>query len=179
MAVLWPSCGRPAGSMAARYHRAMASDSPTDLFPATRPGPAVDAYPLQTQQIALGIRQPWIELILRGLKTLEIRTQPTNVRGPVYLYMSKTVATIPPAEAAIREHGIEWDTAGTQRLVGQVDIVGCRRTGPDDAAASALTPDLLDGLFAWELARPVRFIEPVKPRFLPYGVWFYPFRPKR
>ena len=35
--------------------------------------------------IALGVRQPWAELILRGIKTIEVRTLPTSIRGPVFI----------------------------------------------------------------------------------------------
>ena len=35
------------------------------------------------ERIALAIQQPWAELILRGIKTLEIRSQPTRQRGTI------------------------------------------------------------------------------------------------
>jgi predicted transcriptional regulator len=37
---------------------------------------------------AISIRQPWVELILRGVKKKEYRSQPTNIRERVYLYAS-------------------------------------------------------------------------------------------
>ena len=150
------------------------------MFPPTTQDDAEAVEPtIERDRIALGIRQPWIELILRGHKRLEIRTQPTNVRGTIYLYASKTIATIPEAGAAIRTHGIEWDASHAQTLVGSVDIVGCRPARPDEAAdvaGSCLSADALRDRYAWELARPVRYASPLRPRFLPYGVWFYPFR---
>jgi hypothetical protein len=36
----------------------------------------------------------------------------------------------------------------------------------------------MDEQFAWCLQRPQRLAEPLAPRFLPYGVWFYPFQRK-
>ena len=39
--------------------------------------------------IALGIRQPWAELILRGVKTIEVRSRDTDVRGPIYIYATR------------------------------------------------------------------------------------------
>ncbi|MBR9802377.1 ASCH domain-containing protein [bacterium] len=48
---------------------------------------------LDMDRLALGIKQPWAELILQGVKTLEIRTRPTRVRGPIYLYTSQKLAT--------------------------------------------------------------------------------------
>ena len=34
----------------------------------------------------LSIRQPYVELILRGKKRQEYRSRPTHIRGRVYLY---------------------------------------------------------------------------------------------
>ncbi len=40
--------------------------------------------------LALSIRQPYAELILRGIKTVEYRTRPTRIVGErFYLYASK------------------------------------------------------------------------------------------
>src|SRR6476660_5519374 len=42
---------------------------------------------------ALSIRQPYAELILRGIKTVEYRTQPTRIIGErFYIYASKQKA---------------------------------------------------------------------------------------
>ena len=122
------------------------------------------------------MRQPWVELILRGIKTLEIRSQPTSVRGPIYLYAAKTIASEPFARDARREHDVSWEPTTLQRLVGVVEIVGCRPTTPADVAASCVPAASLANHFAWELANPQRLDVALKPRFLPYGVWFYPFQ---
>jgi hypothetical protein len=55
------------------------------------PGPAraVTAFHPDAETVALGVRQPWIELILRGVKTIEVRSQDTRIRGTIYLYASK------------------------------------------------------------------------------------------
>jgi len=53
--------------------------------------------PINADRIALGIQQPWVELILRGVKTLEIRSQPTRQRGTIYLYASKRPSALPAA----------------------------------------------------------------------------------
>ena len=39
---------------------------------------------------ALSIRQPWAELILQGHKTIEVRSQRTNIRERVYIYAGAT-----------------------------------------------------------------------------------------
>lgn len=41
--------------------------------------------------VALSIRQPWIDLILRGLKTIEVRSWEVKRRGPILLHASLTV----------------------------------------------------------------------------------------
>jgi hypothetical protein len=40
---------------------------------------------------ALSIRQPWIDLILRGLKTIEVRDWNVARRGPILLHASQTI----------------------------------------------------------------------------------------
>lgn len=126
--------------------------------------------------LALGIRQPWAELILRGIKTLEIRTVPTTVRGTIYIYASKNLSDLPAAEIAVAEHRLELPQLPTNKIVGTVQIIGCRPCTPADAHASLVPWDVLEGNQAWELARPERLAEPLAPRFRPYGIWFYPFR---
>ncbi|QDT55171.1 ASCH domain protein [Caulifigura coniformis] len=128
--------------------------------------------------IALGVRQPWAELILRGIKTIEVRSLPTNVRGPIYLYSSKKLAETPAAEAAAARHGIETIALPRGLLVGTIDIVGCESCRPSDAEAACLTPQIIAGKLGWRLEKPHRLATPLPVRFLPYGVWFYPFRRK-
>lgn len=125
--------------------------------------------------IALGIRQPWAELILRGIKTIEVRTLPTKVRGPIYLYTGQHFADIPAAQEMVERHGLNAAALPRSLIVGTVDIIDCRPCTPDDAEAAGVPSSLLAGKQAWCLANPVR-LEPFQPRFLPYGVWFYPFK---
>jgi hypothetical protein len=126
--------------------------------------------------IALGIRQPWAELILRGIKTIEVRSSLTRVRGPIYLYSSKKLADIPAARKAIAEHEIDVDELPRGVLVGTIDIVDSRECRPADTTAACVPRDVLKGRFGWRLANPQRLETPLHVRFLPYGVWFYPFR---
>lgn len=126
--------------------------------------------------IALGIRQPWAELILRGIKTIEVRSLPTNVRGPIYLYTGKLFADIPAAQTMCELHRLDRSELIRSRIIGTVEITDSRPCTADDAAAACVPPELLRGKQAWCLANPVRFEEPLQPRFLPYGVWFYPFK---
>jgi len=126
--------------------------------------------------IALGIRQPWAELILRGHKTIEVRTQPTARRGVIYLYASRTRSDHPEALAAAAAHGIDIESLPAGVLVGQVEIIGSNPCTPADGADACLPPALLKGRHGWRLKNPRRLSEPLPVRFLPYGIWFYPFK---
>jgi hypothetical protein len=132
--------------------------------------------PLDRDRIALAIQQPWVELILRGIKPLEIRSQPTQLRGTIYVYASKRPSRLPAAETAIRRWKLDIDALPLGRIVGTVDIIDCRPARPADHQGACVPAELLSGQFAYVLDRPMRFDEPRSVRFLPYGVWFYPFR---
>jgi hypothetical protein len=125
--------------------------------------------------IALGIQQPWGELILRGVKTIEVRSQPTQIRGKIYLYASQRGSTLPAASAAAARQGLDVESLPKGLLIGTVEILDARPCTPADAAAACLPADLLTGRQAWLLGQPQRLPRPLEVRFLPYGVWFYPF----
>lgn len=128
------------------------------------------------ERIALAIQQPWVELILRGIKTLEIRSQPTQLRGTILLYASKRPSTLPAAQAASRRHNLDVERLPRGKVVGSVELIDCRPARASDQQSACVGAEVLKGQFAYELARPQRFAAPRPPRFLPYGVWFYPFR---
>jgi ASCH domain len=138
--------------------------------------PSEELAPIDRDRIALAIQQPWVELILRGIKTLEIRSQPTRQRGTIYLYASKRTSQLPAAEAAARRWDLEIETLPTGKLVGTVELLECRPCRAGDQQAAWVPADLLVGQFAYQLGRPQRLPAPRSVRFLPYGVWFYPFK---
>lgn len=72
---------------------------------------------------AISIRQPYVELILRGVKQKEFRSLPTNIRGRVYLY-----ASLRPADdrRAWRVVDRNVGTLPVGVIVGTLDIVDCR-----------------------------------------------------
>lgn len=132
--------------------------------------------PIDPDRIALGIQQPWAELILRGVKTLEIRSQPTRQRRTIYLYASKRPSPLDAATAAARLHQIEIESLPFGILVGTVEIVDCRPCTSKDQQGSCVPATLLKGQYAWQLAQPRRLAAPLAVRFMPYGIWFYPFK---
>jgi len=93
---------------------------------------------------ALSIRQPYVHLIMEGLKTDEFRSWSTDYRGPLLIHASqrrndnsgltrKQCAVIPA----------DLETGG---FVGVVDLVGVRYTGDPNPAMA----------FAWKLRNPRR-----------------------
>ena len=67
---------------------------------------------------AFGIQQPWAELILRGIKSLEIRTLTVRSGGPFYLYASKQPARSAFALEAATRHGLDLENLPRGVLVG-------------------------------------------------------------
>ena len=136
----------------------------------------MDDPPPDPDRIALGVRQPWAELILRGIKTIEVRSQDTNVRGPIYLYAAKRVSDHPTACHAVQKHRLDAVSLPLGVLVGSVEIHETRRAQPADAERACVPAEALNGYYAWSLRNPVRLARPLPVRFVPYGIWFYPFK---
>lgn len=72
---------------------------------------------------AISIRQPFVELILRGVKKREFRSGPTNLRERVYLYASIRPADWPEEWRRVGKRPGELPTAA---ILGSVEIVDCR-----------------------------------------------------
>jgi len=106
---------------------------------------------------ALSIRQPFAELILRGIKKIEYRSILTHKRERVYIYASKVPVDDPGSWAKVK---LEPGDLPTGVLVGTVEIVGCIGEPGD---------------YQWKLARPERLKTPLKPKRMPQPVFFTPF----
>ena len=124
---------------------------------------------------ALSIRQPWAELIMRRLKTVEYRSRFTRIRGRVYVYASLGgpknldpdterfckkkygVVFLPNGRAA---HCLDYDRLPRGVLVGTVEVVDCQGE---------------DGKFEWHLRKPERALRLLKPKKHPQPGFFYPF----
>ena len=130
-------------------------------------------------RIALGVRQPWVELILRGEKWLEVRSQPVSLRGRIYLYASRRYSDHPAATKVLDRLRDERVTCDLGLLLGSVELTDCRRATRMDAAGACIPEAALEGQYVWRLERPERFEAPVEVVYQPYGVWFYPFQRKR
>src|SRR5262245_36052585 len=110
-------------------------------------------------RVGLSIRQPWIELILRGEKTLEVRSRRTHYRGDLLLHAARKV------EAELcRARGIEPDLVVRGALVGSCKLNDCFEFDSvtwETLRPWHLNPGPLEGpRFAWVITDPVR-IDPI------------------
>jgi predicted transcriptional regulator len=108
------------------------------------------------QNLALSVRQPFAEQILRGTKKIEYRSIRTNIRGRVYVYASKQ-----PRVDVYEKMKVEVGTFPAGVLVGTVEIIDCVEK---------------QGEYHWILANPQRLKTLVKPKNHPQPVWFKPFK---
>lgn len=106
---------------------------------------------------AISIQQPYVELILRGVKRREYRSRPTTIRERVYLYASlKSRASA----ADWRKAGVPKDTLPRGRIVGTVEIVGCVQRP--------------SGNFAYLLSKPSRLKRTRRPTNQPQPSFWRP-----
>ena len=135
---------------------------------------------------ALSIRQPYAELILRGVKTMEYRSRPTRIIGErFYIYASKgnggsfgsrtskkiwsrelaapDPKTAPPPWMLELAHALILGELPVGVIVGSAII---ERVSPLEN---------FDGMFCWHLADIQRAKRLRKPKGFPQPVWFTPF----
>ncbi|MGC4032985.1 MAG: ASCH domain-containing protein [Tepidisphaeraceae bacterium] len=133
--------------------------------------------------LALSIRQPFAELILRGLKTMEYRSQPTRILGERFLiYASKRRTKIADNDW-LRGPIISDNLAAVTPPPWMTELAkGMSLFGPDfaelptgmivgSAVIEKVTPINQPGMFAWHLADVKR--EAVRsPKGRPQPVWW-------
>lgn len=121
---------------------------------------------------ALSIRQPWAELILRGEKSIEVRSIRTNIRERVLDYASLGRVHLGDEEDVTKAYGIDVDALPRGLIVGSVELVDCRPLVRRDSDSTGFRITQTAGLYAWCLAKPMRAPRPRKPRGRPQPVWF-------
>jgi activating signal cointegrator 1 len=115
--------------------------------------------------IAFTVRQPYVALIMEGLKTLEIRSRLTKHRGPMALHAAAKPE--PPLRVDPADRGrtlpceeYECDSLPLGSVVCVVDVVDCRPMQDSDREAAFVSDDFpVGGLWVWEFAN----VRPVKP----------------
>lgn len=139
-------------------------------------GTSVTTQSVDPNQIALCIQQPWAELILRAIKTIEIRHTSAKPRNSVLIYASKKPSSLTASNLAIAKHELDLNQLPYGTVVGSVDIIEARKSRPSDAKAACLRKSDVADTFSWLLEKPQRFERPIPAKHIPYGIWFYPFR---
>jgi hypothetical protein len=135
--------------------------------------PASPASKTDLPRRGLSIRQPWAELILRGKKKIEVRSFPTKVRGPMYLYASLTRGA--DDARCKRSVGCSWEELDRGLLVGIIEITNCRELQTSDSRAAGFPIYNPEGSFAW-LVKPLkRFGKPIQPKAHAQPSFFFPF----
>lgn len=127
---------------------------------------------------ALSIRQPWAELILRGIKTIEYRSRPTRIVGErFYIYAAgkkwkgTNSGKVWSRDLSMPGHALsEW-----MLELAKVLILDDLPTGVivGSAMIEKVTPG--DNVYEWHLTGVERIERPRKPKSHPQPVWFKPF----
>lgn len=107
---------------------------------------------------AIAIRQPFVELILRGIKKYEYRSQLTHIRGRVFLYASKGKIH----QEIWDELEMRKDSLPTGVIVGSVEIVECLY-------------DKEYKCYKYKLSKPRRFRKHLEPVMSAQPRFFFPF----
>ena len=107
---------------------------------------------------AISIRQPYVELILKGMKRYEYRSTLTHITGRVYLYASKTPVD---DRTAWRKAGSERGMLPTGVIVGSVVVAGCEWSEKDRC-------------YRYMLESPKRFRKHIAPNGQPQPKFFRP-----
>jgi ASCH domain len=118
-----------------------------DLEPVNKANLELEAHPTPAGMIrALSVRQPWADLIVRGIKDVENRSWRTNHRGPLLICASKKFDL-----QDLQDFGLEDPPLGA--IIGVVNLVDCtleRRSAWHDAEN-----------YGWYLEHPQIFAEPI------------------
>lgn len=101
---------------------------------------------------ALTVRQPYATWIVKGIKTVEVRSRAIAHRGPLAIHAATTPAP-----------GFEWEPGSELEfprgvVIGTVKLVECRPLAMCDVDGAILPADWkaweCEGLFAWVLEAP-------------------------
>lgn len=107
---------------------------------------------------AISIRQPWAELILRGEKTIEVRTWSSTYRGDLYLHTGKMADGYKHIDMRMPDV-FRGGYVGVIELAAVVRFTSERweQWRPRHQSDGAFTP----GTYAWIVRNPRRFRSPV------------------
>ena len=133
---------------------------------------------------ALSIRQPFAELILRGIKTVEYRTRRTTIIGERFLiYATQHKGPMPTPQWPVNkaDNIIVPDAplpAWMVEIAQQLKLIDPEAVLPRGVIVGSAVIDRVssaDQMFAWHLTDIERATELRKPTGHPQPVWFEPF----
>ncbi len=141
---------------------------------------------------ALSIRQPYAELILRGIKTIEYRSRPTRIIGErFWIYASKGKGRIEAPAAPVAAVDLRKVKSDNLSIAPpppwMAELANALRLFPEALPTGVIVgsaviervspPGLLepDGMYRWHLTDVQRATRMRKPKGHPQPVWFLPF----
>ena len=130
----------------------------------------------------LAVRQPWASLIVEGLKTIEVRSRPTNIGGTVAIYGAGHNLTnveydnfvtlfyrlmvcglLSYSDFEITSRCLN-EACTRNRILGTVEIVECEKLTSDemDRPHKHFALDINPNSYSWKLANPIKFDKPIR-----------------
>jgi hypothetical protein len=133
--------------------------------------------------LALSVRQPFAELILRGIKTVEYRTRPTRIIGQrFWIYASKgSGARVQSSGKTVWSRDLSTSGAPPAWMLELAEQIKLIPPGLELArgviVGSAVIERVshVDSIYAWHLTDVERAVTFRKPKRHPQPVWFTPF----
>jgi hypothetical protein len=138
--------------------------------------------------LALSIRQPFAELILRGIKTIEYRSRPTKIIGErFYIYACKSSEGRVQSSEGIRiwsrELAVDPAPDWMIELAEQMKMIEPGALLPRGVIVGSaiierclpVSSCSLPAFYEWRLTNVKRLSVPRKPTGRPQPVWFQPF----
>jgi predicted transcriptional regulator len=144
----------------------------------------IQNIPMKVQMRALSIRQPYAELILRGIKTAEVRSRATRIVGErFYIYASKSHSSLVTGHLSGTKTAAwsnDLTVAGDATPALLLELWEMLRrgelpTGVIVGSAVIEKVSRVDHVFRWHLAHVERAKKLRKPKGHPQPVWFKPF----
>ncbi len=139
--------------------------------------------------LALSIRQPYAELILRGIKTVELRSRSTTIIGErFYLYASKKKLPVARFQSPVwsDDLGVGTPPEWMIELAEQVKLIEPGALLPTGVIVGSAVIEKVSqvdsrstgsgqAMYRWHLSHVERAMKLRKPKGHPQPVWFKPF----
>lgn len=118
---------------------------------------------MNVKHVAISIKQPWAALLVAGVKTVEVRTWATRVRGPVLIHAAKGADPRPDGWKLIDTPELQALASYRGGIIGRAALTACLCYHTAEAFAGAANahrnnPDwfVADGLFGFVFQNPAQ-----------------------